>query len=155
MTPHEVLSLCADLGLDVRAEDGNLYVSPAEKLPATLRTQLGEQKEALLEILSPPLLDPPRSALRRLEKQLGMQGLVPEPAWIVIRHRGHEHTETEVETVKRRICARALERYARTRDEADLGVGLLRVGLPSDGRIGCSVCQELRALPVQEQATLE
>ena len=33
MTPHEVLSLCADLGLDVRAEEGNLYVSPAEKLP--------------------------------------------------------------------------------------------------------------------------
>src|SRR5262249_53815908 len=136
-----------DLGLEVRAEEGNLYVSPAEKLPATLRAQLVEQKEALLDILCPPLLDSPRTALRRLEKQLGMQGPMSEPAWIIVRHHGHSHSEAELEAVKRRLWAAALAQYQRTQREDDLGAGVLHVGHDA-----CAVCQELHALPLPAQA---
>jgi hypothetical protein len=77
MSPQEVLDLCRDLALEIRAEDGNLHVSPAERLPATLRDQLREQKDALVEIPSSapdrrfsPVLNGLREAAARHERRL-------------------------------------------------------------------------------------
>jgi hypothetical protein len=76
----------------VRAEEGNLIVSPAEKLSATLRAQLAEQKEAVLDILSPSLLDAPRTVLKRLEKALHAN--TSEPAVVIFFFEGARGTNT-------------------------------------------------------------
>jgi hypothetical protein len=135
-----VLDLCQDLGLKIRAEDGNLVVSPADKLPATLRDQLREQKEALVDLLCPQSFDNPRGKLRQLEKALHTHVGEPEVDLIIILHRGHQHDEQELQEMERRVRQAALARWRDTGEEP--GVVPLHVGR-ARSLSGCAVCRAL------------
>jgi hypothetical protein len=147
MTPQEILALCHDLNLEVRAEAGNLIVSPADKLPATLRDQLRDHKEALLEVLQPQSFANPRAKLRQLEKALNFSGPEPQEQWIIIQWREHAHTEQEIDTMERRVLAAAVAQFRASGDDSGF-YQLLQIGL----RGCCVVCRELgvAALPLQE-----
>lgn len=142
MSPQEVLDLCWDLGLEVRVEEGNLYVSPAEKLPETLREQLREQKAALLEILAPQSFLSVKTTLAKLEKQMNVYAPEPGERWIII-HRNpknpdvHPHSEQEIDEAERRLLAAARATFRSTGDDSGFSQSL------QIGREHCFVCREL------------
>jgi hypothetical protein len=138
MTPQEVLALVQGLGLLVRAEGNNLFVSPVEKLTPELRSLLTQYKDELLDLLAPQHFGNLRSALQRLEKEVGIEG--PEPEVIAVKVMkskslytcGREHTENEIETLRRHAIEKArLQPY-----EKDVILALLIGGVGS-----CDICR--------------
>src|SRR5262245_319256 len=109
MSPQEILTLCSDLGVVIRVENDNLVVSPPERLPASLREQLREQKETILTLLAPASFENPRSALKRVEKLAGVDQPAPEPIFVVfdesLGEGAHTHTEADITAALRRIWA--------------------------------------------------
>jgi hypothetical protein len=148
MTAQEFFSSLLSRGYELSLKGENVLVTGGEVTPE-LRDTLVRFKAELLPLLAPQqsFLNV-RSKLTALEKQLGGQGPIPEPMWIVIHHRGgHTHNEAEVAEAQQRIWAAALAQYQRTQREDDLGVSVLHVGHDA-----CAVCRELNTSPLPAQA---